>query len=305
MFYQLEDEFVSISADEISKNILTIGYMRCDELEKKYKDFGFSTQSFEESRKNEMLFSPVLKLYDDYILIKLDIKELDLRAVLFVAKNLFLAITFEKSKANYRDIFMDIISRAKNTKANEERIIACFLEELMDSYKNLIEMLQTELLDLEKTVFDECTDNNFNKKLLDVKHQLLIFRDLYEQITELCERLDGNENELFEKQELICLEAAKSKAQRYRERIDLMRDSVNHIWDSYQAYLDIGLNQSMKTFTLLTTIFFPITIIVGWYGMNFRYMPELEWKYGYAYVIVITIAIVAMFFLWFKKRKWL
>lgn len=305
MFYQLEDEFVSIGADEISRDILTIGYMSSDELEKKYKDFGFSTQAFEESRKSEMLFSPVLKLYDDYILLKLDIKELDCRIALFVAKNLFLAVSFEKSKTNYRDIFMDIISRAKSSVANEERLISCFLEELMDGHKDLIELLQTELNKLEKTVFDECTDNNFNKKLLKIKNQLLIFRNLYEQIIELCERLCSNENDLFNEQELSCLKSAKSKAYRYRERIDLLRDSVNHIWDSYQAFLDIRLNQSMKTFTLLTTIFFPITIIVGWYGMNFRYMPELEWRYGYIYVIILTISVVAAFYLWFKKRKWL
>lgn len=305
MFYQLEDEFVSIGTDEISKDILTIGYMNCAELEKKYKDFGFSTQAFEESRKGEMLFSPVLKLYDNYILLKLDIKELDCRIALFVAKNLFLAVSFDKNKTNFRDIFMDIISRAKSSVANEERLTACFLEELMDGHKDFIEQLQSELNQLERTIFDECTDNDFNKKLLRIKNQLLIFRSLFEQIIELCERLNGNENELFDEQELSCLKATESKAYRYRERIDLLRDSVNHIWDSYQAYLDIRLNQSMKTFTLLTTIFFPITIIVGWYGMNFRNMPELEWKYGYIYVIALTIAIVAVFFLWFKKRRWL
>ena len=61
----------------------------------------------------------------------------------------------------------------------------------------------------------------------------------------------------------------------------------------------------MKFFTLVTTIFFPLTVIVGWYGMNFRYMPELNAKWGYPFVIGLSIFVVTAFIIWFKKKKWI
>jgi magnesium transporter len=60
----------------------------------------------------------------------------------------------------------------------------------------------------------------------------------------------------------------------------------------------------MKFFTVVTTIFLPLTLIVGWYGMNFKYMPELTWKYGYFAVIILMIAVVIACLILFKKKKY-
>ena len=60
----------------------------------------------------------------------------------------------------------------------------------------------------------------------------------------------------------------------------------------------------MKYFTAITSIFFPLTLIVGWYGMNFKYMPEFEWRYGYIFVILLSVAVVAVLTIIGKKKKW-
>ena len=60
----------------------------------------------------------------------------------------------------------------------------------------------------------------------------------------------------------------------------------------------------MKTLTVLTSIFFPLTIIVGWYGMNFESMPEFKWRYGYLFVILLSVAIRLVMVLVGKKKKW-
>ena len=61
----------------------------------------------------------------------------------------------------------------------------------------------------------------------------------------------------------------------------------------------------MTLLTVVTSIFLPLTLIAGWYGMNFRYMPELEWKASYPVVILVSILIVVVCLVWFKKKKWL
>ena len=67
--------------------------------------------------------------------------------------------------------------------------------------------------------------------------------------------------------------------------------------------MDYNLNNTMKIFTVVTTVFLPLSLIVGWYGMNFTNMPELTWKYGYLAVILLSVAVVIFCFWFFKKKK--
>ena len=69
--------------------------------------------------------------------------------------------------------------------------------------------------------------------------------------------------------------------------------------------MDIKMNRIMTVLTVITAIFMPLTLIVGWYGMNFVTMPELTWKYGYIGVIALCLVIVISGIIWFKRKKWL
>ena len=162
-----------------------------------------------------------------------------------------------------------------------------------------------EINDLEETVLKNRADRNFNMKLLNMKKELLTLRGYYEQLIDISEALRENENEIFDKDSLKTFHIFTDKTIRLKENVDLLRDSVVHLWDAYQAYLNMHLNQTMKVFTLMTTIFFPLTVIVGWYGMNFDFMPELHWHYGYIYVILLSIAVVLFLYFWFKRKKWI
>ena len=92
---------------------------------------------------------------------------------------------------------------------------------------------------------------------------------------------------------------------RLRDIVLGQREYVMQLRDLMQSQLDVRQNRIMTLLTVVTSIFLPLTLIAGWYGMNFRYMPELEWRYGYPLVIVISVAIVAFCLLWFKRKKWL
>ncbi len=75
--------------------------------------------------------------------------------------------------------------------------------------------------------------------------------------------------------------------------------------DLIQSQLDVRQNRIMTMLTVVTSIFLPLTLIAGWYGMNFRYMPELEWRYSYPTVIAVSLAIVIVCLFWFKRKKWM
>ena len=88
-----------------------------------------------------------------------------------------------------------------------------------------------------------------------------------------------------------------------QNHVHLLRENVLQIRELYQSMQDARQNKIMIVITIVTTIFLPLTLITGWYGMNFVYMPELQWRYGYFAVIMISLIIVIAEIIYFKKKK--
>ena len=82
-----------------------------------------------------------------------------------------------------------------------------------------------------------------------------------------------------------------------------MSECIAQASDTYQAQIDIEQNQIMKIFTVLSAVFMPLTLIAGWYGMNFI-MPEYGWPMGYVYVALLSVAVCALSFFIFKRKHW-
>ena len=89
-----------------------------------------------------------------------------------------------------------------------------------------------------------------------------------------------------------------------RSETQMLREYATQISGEYQAQVDILQNRVMKLLTIVTTIFLPLSLIVGWYGMNFD-MPELSWEYGYPVIIVVAVAVVVLLVRYFRRKKWL
>jgi magnesium transporter len=89
------------------------------------------------------------------------------------------------------------------------------------------------------------------------------------------------------------------------DTIEIFRDMVSGMLDIYLSSISNRLNAVMKVLTIIATIFMPLTFIAGIYGMNFKYMPELEWRWGYLMFWLIMIGIGAFMLIYFKKKRWL
>ena len=83
------------------------------------------------------------------------------------------------------------------------------------------------------------------------------------------------------------------------------REYVMQLRDLMQSHLDVRQNRIMTLLTVVTSIFLPLTLIAGWYGMNFHYIPELNWRYSYPVIIVVSVLIVIVCLIWFRKKKWM
>ena len=90
----------------------------------------------------------------------------------------------------------------------------------------------------------------------------------------------------------------------YGHESEQIWEYTSQIREIYQQQLDVHQNIIMKFLTIVTTLFMPLTLIVGWYGMNFDYMPELRYKYSYPIVFVLSCILIAIMCIVFKKKKW-
>ena len=112
-----------------------------------------------------------------------------------------------------------------------------------------------------------------------MKKKLLILHNYYEQLIDVGEELLENRNDIFDDEHLHYFKLFTKKAERLSQSVERLRESIVQLREANQANMDYNLNYVMKMFTVVTTVFLPLTLIVGWYGMNLKHMPELSWKY--------------------------
>ena len=147
--------------------------------------------------------------------------------------------------------------------------------------------------------------SSFPEEMNDIRGDLLDLRVHYEQLIDLGQELMENENEFFKEETLRYFHMFTERVIRLQNTVSGEREYVVQLRDLMQAKLEEKQNTIMTVLTVITTIFLPLTLIAGWYGMNFSNMPELQWIYGYPVVIVISAVIIAAILFWFKKKKWM
>ena len=202
----------------------------------------------------------------------------------------------------------EIIKAIQNTKRwklpSLERFIYDFLDQIVIDDLRLMEKYECELDAIEKKIMDG--DDKFpSSRLNEIRSDIRDLRIHYEQLMDLGQELEENENNFFKQENLRYFRMFLNRMARLHDNSTSLRDYTVQLRDLYQAHIDIKQNRIMTVLTVVTTIFMPLTLIVGWYGMNFRFMPELEWKWGYPVVIAVCVLIALGSLLFFKKKKWL
>ena len=144
---------------------------------------------------------------------------------------------------------------------------------------------------------------NFVSEIIHLRKRLMLMKRYYEQFLNLLDVVTENENNIFDGKTLRSFKMLSRRMERSYQNVLNLREAVTQIRESYEAEVDISLNTTMKVFTVVTTIFLPLTLIAGWYGMNFQ-MPEYGWEHGYLMVIVLSVAFIVIGIAFFKKNKW-
>ena len=207
--------------------------------------------------------------------------------------------------SGYVSAIVETLSRTKKWRLpSMERFIYDFLETMISQDLPLLESMEKKLNRTEADILHGKVET-FPEDMNDIRGDLLDLRVHYEQLIDLGQEFEENENGFFKEENLRYFRMFTERVLRLKDIVSGQREYVMQLRDLIQAQNDVKQNRIMTLLTVITSIFLPLTLIAGWYGMNFKYMPELNWKYSYPAVILVCVGIVVGCIIWFKKKKWM
>lgn len=136
------------------------------------------------------------------------------------------------------------------------------------------------------------------------RKELMKLGAYYNQLLDMGDTMAENYNNLLNEEDCRLFKMFADRVTRLYDYAQNLREYALQIREMYQTQIDIRQNNVMRFLTVVTTIFMPLTLIVGWYGMNFVFMPETQWKYGYPAVIAVSAVVILLEIWYFKKKKW-
>ncbi len=184
------------------------------------------------------------------------------------------------------------------------RFLYDFLERIVQGDLSLMERYKVELGEIEDGIQETSGEADLTR-LNEIRGYIRELEIHYEQLIDLGQELEENENGFFPEAHERFFHLFLNRMARLHDAAASLRDYIMQIRDLYHAQLDARQNRIMALLTVVTSIFLPLTLIAGWYGMNFRYMPELQWKWAYPVVIGVSVLIVVVSLWFFRKKKWL
>lgn len=197
--------------------------------------------------------------------------------------------------------------RAENNRIRSMKadyLAYALIDSVIDNYFTTVEYLGEIIEDIDDEIFANPNPKDI-QKVHKLKRDILILRKAVWPLREEIDVLTKRDSHLVTKETMIFLRDLYDHTIQVIEIVESFRDILSSIHDTYLSSISNRMNEVMKLLTIISTIFIPLTFIVGVYGMNFEYMPELKWHFGY-YIIWGTMLTVSIFMIiYFKLKKWI
>jgi len=220
----------------------------------------------------------------------------------FVGKNFVVTFHFEKSR-EVTQVWDRISQRAAVGDWDPYYVFYQILDKLVDTYFPLIYNLEGRLDVIEDNEKNQSMDE-LMEELFDIRHMLLHIRQTVNPMRDLLYRMLNSQHLTEIKKRREYFSDIYDHLLKVSELVSSNREITTDIRDSYLSMTSHQSNEVMKVLTIITSIFTPLTLISGIYGMNFQYMPELDDRYSYFIVLGIMLMIGLSLFFWFKKKGW-
>lgn len=220
----------------------------------------------------------------------------------------FALVIISKEDNKFLHEFINQLSTKEFAQRLEElspqKIFLSLYDSLIERNDNKIEEIESRLEGLEERIM-VAADKEYLKEIIATRKLIMHLKHYLEPLQFFIQTLSDNENNLFTERQLKALHILSYKTIKMVENTTLLRDYATQVREAFEAERDIKANDLMKIFTVVTSVFLPLSLVVGWYGMNFKGIPEYNWKYGYQYLIGLNVTIVCVMVGLFVRKKWI
>ena len=254
---------------------------------------------------------PKMEDHDDYIFVVLktlyhDQKDDEMKAhqvALVVGSNF--VMSFQEAEGH---VFDAVLNRIKNgvtrvRAAGADYLAYSLMDVVVDNYFALLERLAQRLDVLEDRSVME-PDPETAQAIHSFRRDLVFLRRSVLPLREAVSRLERSESKLIQQPTAVYFRDVYDHIVQVIDGLDALRDMVSPLLEVYVSSVSNKMNEVMKLLTVIGTIFLPLTFLAGVYGMNFRYFPELNWRWGYFFFWGLNLGVVVVMLAYFRKKRW-
>lgn len=255
---------------------------------------------------------PKMEIFDTYLFFVLNMLSYDTKKhkvhteqmSFIVSKKV--VVSFQEAPG---DIFDPVRSRIRNKKGPIRRLgtdylAHALLDAVIDQYFVILERIGEDIEKLGEQIALHPAPERF-KEIHHLKQELIHLRRSVWPLREVINTLVRGESKLISKDIIVYLRDLYDHTIQVIDAVETFRDMVASLLEIYMSSISNKLNEIMKVLTIIATIFIPLSFITGVYGMNFRVMPEIEWKFGYLFAWGIMLSIMLGMLCYFRRKKWI
>jgi len=215
-------------------------------------------------------------------------------------------ISFQECPGDIFDPIRDRIRTGKGRlrKAGADFLAYSLIDTIVDNYFIILESFGDRIEDIENDLITNPVPETL-QIIQTLKREIIILRKSILPLREVINNLERTESELINKSTMIYLRDVYDHIVNVIDTEELFRDIISGNLDIYLSSLSRKMNEIMKVLTIIATIFIPLTFISGVYGMNFLYMPELNWSWGYPLILLLMCGVGILMLIYFWRRKWM
>ena len=255
---------------------------------------------------------PKVEDFEDYIYLVFKMLKIDESANHLASEQVSLIlgphflISFQETGG---DVFNFVRERLRKgrihiRKSGPDYLAYALIDAVVDHYFLILEKIGEKIEHFEEQLHVQPTPEIL-QAIHDLKRELIYFRKQAWPIREVLSTWQKTESAIIQEANKIFLRDVYDHTIQVIDTIESFRDIISGMTDLYLSTVSNKMNEVMKVLTIIATIFIPMTFVAGIYGMNFKYMPELEWKWSYPILGLVLILIFFGMMFYFKRKKWL
>jgi magnesium transporter len=254
---------------------------------------------------------PKAEEYEDYLFVtlkmlyRIDGPEVDYEQISFVLGMNYL-LTFQEKEGDLFDAFRERIrqDQGRVRKKKADYLMYRLIDITVENYYNVLDNIGEQIDEIENTIRTDTSAGAF-QKIQAIKKELIYLHKALYPLRDALGKVLKDESDFIRNENIPYFSDVYDHVIHLIDSLDTYRDLTAGLTDQYMNIQNSKLNEVIRVLTIISTIFIPLTFIVGVYGMNFEHFPELQWRYGYATIWAVMIALAAGMLGFFRYKKWI